>query len=153
MLGFSTQNSAQIEIATNSLSLPRLLIGKDAIIHTRRPDAWKNLAERDAAILDFLRNRGKFSEFSPKETASKLLRYFRDDPEQFEKIFHAALSEPPRVRAILGAIGQELGLDNDLLSSLRETLNPLSKFDFGHLFTLKYAKKWQAKDKKKHEAI
>lgn len=53
---------------------------------------------------------------------------------------------------MLGAIGQELGIDLSLLSLLRDSLNPLSRFDFGHLSMLKYAKQWQAK-KKIHETI
>ena len=151
-LGFSTQNAAKIEVATNGLSLPRLLIGKEAIVHTRRPDSWKEFSCKDAAILDFLRQRGEFSELSPGETVSKLLGYFRE-PGQLERLLRAALSEPPRVRAMLGAIGQELGCSASQLFSLRESLNPLSRFDFGQLFTLKYARQWQAKEHKTREAI
>lgn len=39
LLGFTTQNPARIEVATNGSSLPRLIVGKEAIIHTRRPDS------------------------------------------------------------------------------------------------------------------
>ena len=59
LLGFTTQNPARIELATASASLPRLFLGKDAIVHTRRPAAWRTLSEMDAALLDFLRNRGE----------------------------------------------------------------------------------------------
>lgn len=152
LLGFSTQNAAKIEVATNGLSLPRLLIGKEAIVHTRRPESWKKLSSKDAAILDFLRQRGEFSELSPEGTVGKLLGHLRE-PGQFEQLLQVALSEPPRVRAMLGAIGQELGYSDSQLSALRESLNPLSRFDFGHLFTLEYARQWQAKEHKIREAI
>ena len=151
-LGFSTQNPAKIEVATNGSSLPRLLIGKDTIVHTRRPDTWKKFSGKDAAILDFLRQRGEFSERSPEGTVRRLLKLLRE-PGQFERLLHAALSEPPRVRAMLGAIGQELGCSRNQLSALRSSLNPISRFDFGQLFTLKYARQWQAKEHKTHEAI
>jgi hypothetical protein len=49
----------------------------------------------------------------------------------------------PRVRALLGAIGQQLGKAPRLLGKLRGTLNPLSRFDFGHLSGLKFAAQWQ----------
>ena len=114
LLGFSTQNAAKLEVATNGLSLPRLLVGKETIIHTRRPESWQELSDKDAAILDFLRQGGKSSEFSPEETV-KLLKHF-DEEERFKHLIQIAISEPPRVRAILGAIGQELGIPKSSLS-------------------------------------
>ena len=147
LLGFSTQHPAKLEIATNSLSLPRLIVGKNTIIHTRRPESWKNLSSEDAAILDFLRQRGSSSELSSTETVRKLLKHFRE-AGRLKRLFKIAMSEPPRVRAILGAIGQELGYSEKQLSDLRKSLNQLSKFDFGHLIALKYARQWQAKERK-----
>jgi hypothetical protein len=46
---------------------------------------------------------------------------------------------------MLGAIGQELQADPILLKPLRASLNPTSRFDFGRLRNLQYAKDWQAK--------
>jgi Family of unknown function (DUF6088) len=152
LLGFSTQNAPKIEVATNGLSLPRLLVGKETIIHTRRPESWLGLSCKDVALLDFLRNRGEYSELSTKETVHRLIQYFCE-PEQFECLFQVAMSEPPRVRAILGAIGQEIGCPENHLLALRKSLNSLSRFDFGNLIHLKYAKQWQAKEKKTREII
>jgi hypothetical protein len=145
ILGFTTQHPAKLEIATNGLSLPRLIVGKDTIIHTRRPPSWQELSYEDAAILEFLRQGGSFSEFSPKETVGKLLEYF-DEARRFKHLLRVALTEPPRVRALLGAIGQQLGYSEKLLFNLRKSLNPLSRFDFGLLSALKYAKKWQSRE-------
>lgn len=147
LLGFTTQNAAKIEVATNGLSLPRLIVGKETIIHTRRPESWKGLSYKEGAILDFLRQGGKSSELPPEETVRKLLEHF-SEKDLFERLVHIAESEPPRVRAILGAIGQQMGQEESHLSFLRKSLNQLSKFDFGNLFTLKYAKQWQAKERK-----
>lgn len=147
LLGFSTQHAAKLEIATNGLSLPRLLVGKETIIHTRRPESWQELSDIDAAILDFLRQRGSSSEFSPEKTVDKLLKHLLE-ARRFKLLLQIATSEPPRVRAILGAIGQELGYSEKQLMRLRNSLNPLSRFDFGHLIALKYAKQWQAKEHK-----
>lgn len=152
LLGFTTQNAAKIEVATNGLSLPRLIIGKDTIIHTRRPESWRGLSYKDGAILDFLRQGGKTGELSPDETVRRLLEHF-NEKGLFERLIQIAESEPPRVRAILGAIGQQIGQEESHLSFLRKSLNQLSKFDFGNLFTLKYAKQWQAKEHKPREAI
>lgn len=152
LLGFTTQNAAKIEVATHGLSLPRSIVGKDTIIHTRRPEAWRNLSTKDAALLDFLRQSGKTSELSPKDTVKKLLEHF-NEKNQFDRLIQVAESEPPRVRALLGAIGQQIGCQKQILVALKKGLNPLSKFDFGNLIALKYAKQWQAKDLKSHEII
>src|SRR5207249_9015700 len=96
LLGFTTQNPGRIELATNGLSLPRLIVGKEAVIHTRRPESWRELSETDAALLDFLRNRGESSELSPEETVGKLIEYFREQG-RFERLLRIALGEPPRV--------------------------------------------------------
>ena len=42
LLGFTTQNPARIELATNGSSLPRLIVGKETVIHTRRPESWQD---------------------------------------------------------------------------------------------------------------
>ena len=56
-----------------------------------------------------------------------------------------AASEPPRVRALLGALGDELGKAPATLRRLRAALNPLSRVDFGALAGLSSASRWQAK--------
>lgn len=152
LLGFTTQNPARVEVATNGPSLPRLIVGKDTVIHTRRPESWRKLTETDAALLDFLRNRGEPGELSPEETVEKLLEYFRE-AGRFERLLKVVASEPPRVRAMLGAIGQQLGEREEQLMELRKSLNPLSRFDFGALAALKHARAWQAKERRDREAF
>ena len=141
-----------MEVATDGSSLPRLIVGKETVIHTRRPESWRELSQTDAALLDFLRKRGESSELSAKETKEKLLEYFREQG-RFERLLKIALSEPPRVRAILGAIGQELGQPQTRLQGLKRDLNSLSRFDFGLLAVLRHAKEWQAKERKTDEAV
>src|SRR6516162_8877539 len=126
LLGFTTQNPARVEVATNGLSLPRLIVGKETVIHTRRPESWRALSETDAALLDFLRNRGASSELDAEDTVDKLLGYFRE-PGRFERLLKVAPSEPPRVRAMLGAIGEQIGQPDKFITGLRASLNPLSR--------------------------
>lgn len=147
LLGFTTQTAGRGEVATNALSLPRKLIGSDTVIHTRRPEAWAQLSETDAALLDFLRQRGKTSELLPANTIRRTLA-LASEQDRFERLLKAADSEPPRVRAMLGAIGQQLGKNPPAMRRLRESLNPFSRFDFGMLAGLKYARQWQAKGRR-----
>ena len=65
---------------------------------------------------------------------------------RFERLLKVSHSEPPRVRAMFGAIGEQLGKGPKMLQRLRGTLNPLSRFDFGVLAGLDKARHWQAKD-------
>jgi pimeloyl-ACP methyl ester carboxylesterase len=73
------------------------------------------------------------------------LRLVAEQPERFARVVRAAQGEPPRVRAMLGALGQELDMPPRLLQKLRKSLNPLSRYDFGRLASLRHAKDWHAK--------
>jgi hypothetical protein len=143
LLGFTTQVGRQ-EVSTSALSLPRKLVGTDIVVRTRRPEVWATLNASEAAMLDFLRTKGTTSELSPAETVRHTLALLAEEG-RFEILAKAAAYEPPRVRAMLGAIGQQLGKDAKLLQRLRASLNPFSRFDFGQLVGLTYARDWQAK--------
>lgn len=143
-LGFTTQNPNRAEFATTALSLPRKLVGEDAIIHTRRPEAWSRLDATDAAILDFLRHGGKTGELSAKETI-KRMQALLSDPGRYARLLAVADTEPPRARAMLGAFGELLRRSDEDLRRLRESLNPFSRFDFGIFAAMPNARNWQAK--------
>jgi Family of unknown function (DUF6088) len=147
LLGFSTQSAGRGELATSALSLPRKLVGSETIIHTRRPESWTSLSDEDAALLDFLRSGGRTSELSPKETERRTLSLL-SQAGRFERLLKVAPSEPPRVRAVLGAIGEQLGKKRTNLEPLRASLNPFSRFDFGLLSGLTHASRWQAEGRR-----
>ncbi len=147
MLGFTTQAGQRGEVATSAGSLPRKLIGADMVVHTRRPAAWAGLSETDAALLDFMRRGGRESELSPEETTQRLLMLLAKD-DQLDRLLKVAASEPPRMRALLGALAEQLKASPALTQELRQSLNPLSRFDFGLFAGLPNAKAWQAKGSK-----
>lgn len=147
LLGFTTQVARRTEIATTALSVPRKLVGAAAVIHTRRPQAWATLSETDAALLDFLRQRGRFSELTPEDTTVRILALLSEDG-RYERLLKVAHSEPARVRAILGASGDQLRKNPKAIERLRASLNPFSRFDFGLLAGLPNAQSWQAKERK-----
>lgn len=144
LLGFTTQTARRGEVATSGFRLPRKLLGHDTVVHTRRPEAWAGLSDEDAALLDFLRRGGRTGELPPDETVHRLLALLRH-PKRFERLLKVAHSEPPRVRAMLGAIGEEIGTPGRALERLKRSLNPLSRYDFGLLRALPSADRWQAK--------
>ncbi len=153
LLGFTTQNPKRSEVATVALSLPRKLIGSDTLIHTRRPAAWAKLQETDAALLDFLRHGCRFSDLGQEETLRRL-RVLLSVRGRLDCLLKVSGTEPPRVRAMLGALGELLGVSQKAIQRLRLSLNTLSRFDFGLLAALPNAYLWQAlvTGKNKHKA-
>lgn len=147
LLGFTTQTSSRGEVATSALSLPRKLIGSGTVVHGRRPESWAGLSDFDAALLDFLRRSGRTSELSPEQTVRRTLSLL-SERGRFQRLLRIAGSEPPRVRAMLGAAGQQLGKKSAALKALRASLNPFSRFDFGLLSGLSFAREWQAKERR-----
>lgn len=148
LLGFTTQSASRGEMATSASSVPRKLLARDTIVHTRRPPAWSKLSETDAALLDFLRRAGRTSELSPEDTVRRTLMLL-GERERYQRLVEVADTEPPRVRALLGAVGERLKHDTQSLDRLRASLNPLSRFDFGLLAGLPTARSWQAKESRK----
>lgn len=148
LLGFTTQVAKQSEVSTVALSLPRKLLGQNTIIHRARPAAWLQLEKKDAAMLELLRSRAQTSELSPEATVRLILSRL-SDPVRFGALMKVAFTEPPRVRAMLGAIGQQLRKPKAVLFKLRASLNPLSKFDFGVLAELEHSKSWYARAKQR----
>jgi hypothetical protein len=145
LLGFTTQIARRSEVSTSALSLPRKLIGVDTVVHTRRPEAWERLSSEDAALLDFLRGGGRTSELAPEETIRKTLALM-SEKGRLGRLLQVADSEPPRVRAMLGAMAEELGKNAAAQARLRASLNALSRFDFGLLTGLSNARSWQARE-------
>lgn len=141
-LGFSTQNPARPEFATPASTAPGTL--RDATVRTRRPASRFELDATDGALLELLRDRARYSDLSHQETARRLVSMLSDQA-RFERLAKAALSEPPRVRAMLGALGEQANAPATALGELRESLNPISRFDFGMLAALPNARAWQAR--------
>lgn len=96
-------------------------------------------------MLDFLRRAGRTSDLTPEETILKTLKLL-SGKKRFKRLLTVAASEPPRVRAILGAIGEQLGANRAAIKQLRDSLNPFSRFDFGVFAGLPLARNWQAKE-------
>jgi len=142
VLGLSTQNPRRAEFATSGVTGPFAL--GDATVHTRRPSSRASLDASDGALLELLRDRARYSDLSPEETADRLVRMLANG-KRFERLAKAALDEPPRVRAMLGALGERAHAPAKALQPLRASLNPLTKFDFGVLRALPNGKDWQAR--------
>lgn len=141
-LGLTTQNPARPSYAVSRNNAPTNLPGVKVMV--RRPVLNEDIHAREAAILEFLRDRGQTSDLAPQEIVERLVSMLIDTAV-FARVAEAALGEPPRVRAMLGALGQEAGIPDSNLLQLRQSLNKLSRYDFGRLRGLRHAREWQAK--------
>lgn len=141
-LGLTTQNPGVPEFSTPAAGAPSAL--RDAKVRTRRPAARAGLDAQDAALLELLRDRARTSDLSPQRTIRRLLGML-SDPARFRRLADVAMTEPPRVRAMLGALGEEAGAPEAAVRDLRESLNPLTRFDFGALGDLPNARAWNAR--------
>ena len=152
LLGMSTQMAARPEFAADTTAPPQGT--GSARLRLRPRQRAVDLEARDAALLEFIRDRGQYGELSEEETYARVGAILRDGfrsskfrpyPARLRRLRDAALAEPPRVRAMLGALMQHAELPETLWKPLRDSLNPLSRFDFGLFRRLPNAEEWQAK--------
>lgn len=99
------------------------------------------IATDDAALILSLRNIKKIPDVSLKDALAKIKNQLKD-PKRVNTIIHLAKSESPRVRALIGAIVQSNGFNDDKLQQLKKTLNPLSKYNLGVKQFLPTAQDW-----------
>ena len=99
-------------------------------------------------MLEFLRDRGSYGEYGPTATLERLRALLLEPGaahDRYRPLVSVALTEPPRVRAMLGALMHWAGLPESLWTPLRKSLNRLSRFEFGLFVALPNAKEWLAK--------
>lgn len=141
LLGLTTQVPARVELAIED-KRPTSLRGVE--FKPRMRTNRRDLDAREAAFLEVLRDITHLSDLSSDATKRRLLDVLRDDTSR-SRILRAAVHEPPRVRAMAGALAERSGAGTDELRRLHRTLNPTTKFDFGPLTTLPNASAWGAR--------
>lgn len=128
-LGLTTQIPATIKIA----SLKRIYINKGAI-KAKPVKSYVAVTDENFYILGLLDAIKDFKKIPDLDTNSviKRLGYLMEELEikQVELLMQLALKYPPRARALLGAIAQNLEINIDL-TKLMNSLNPLSEYKLG----------------------
>jgi hypothetical protein len=103
------------------------------------------LTTDENSFLELLRDIEHLSDLSPEATCTRAVDLVRSGVVSLKRIVPAAWDEPPRVRAMLGALGEAVGTDPNLLDSYRGLINPGSRYNFGPLSELPTAHRWGAK--------
>jgi hypothetical protein len=147
ILGLSTQVPARPQIVALTSNPPKSTGA--ARIRFRRNASPQPLPALEGALLEFIRERGATAEMGPNESLGKLRELLTSQlpANRLRGLREAALAEPPRVRAILGALFAYAELTESLWEPLKTSLNPLTRFDFGLFSQLPNAREWQAKVK------
>lgn len=134
-LGLTTQVSGVVTRATRRSAAPAS-IGSVRLYTTPRPlDAQKGIRPDERAALEALRKITRIPDARPSDVLERVGMLVRSGELDFVRLARFASAEPPRVRALLGALGEELRHKNvvrriptEVLDELRESLNPLTSF-------------------------
>ncbi len=127
-LGLTTQIPSVIQIASRS----RRNIGAIGTIKVSPVKSYVDVTDENYQILGFL-DAMKDLKKIPDVDVSAALAIFKNrikglGPEQQSQMVDYALSYPPRVRALLGAVMEDIKSGTDL-NGLKESLNPLTRFE------------------------
>jgi hypothetical protein len=140
-LGLTTQVPARVELAVEG---KRPTSPRGVAFKPRMGTNRGHLSAREAALLEVLRDINHLTDLSPRETARKLRHLLAADSAR-RRVLRAATTEPPRVRAMAGALAEDAGASKEELRLLRKKLNPTTRYDFGPLSVLATARAWGAR--------
>ncbi len=95
-------------------------------------------------ILDTIKDFKKIPDLNTENGISILLNILKElKKDEIKKMIKYCLNYPPRTRALLGALLEEIGIE-DGLNNLADSLNPLSEYYFGiNKEILKTAGNWK----------
>ncbi|WP_245725333.1 DUF6088 family protein [Paenimyroides marinum] len=130
-LGLTTQMAFRIKIASRG---KRIYINRG----TLKADGVKSYAEvtennyEVLGLLDAFKDIKKIPDASVVQSVKRLSAILKDlDKKQTETLIKYALLYPSRVRALVGAILQNIGCKSKELDKLKQSLNPLTTTKLG----------------------
>lgn len=142
-IGLTTQIPNTITIACNA---PMRSTDKIKFIKRRKPSSG---TEVERIVLDALYDIDNMPGASPCESLLKVKDLILSNIVNINDLGRSAVHESPRVRAIAGALGQELCMDEALLQHLKKSLNPSTVYLLDATSSLKYPNEWKIKKQEK----
>jgi hypothetical protein len=141
-LGLTTQVSPvlTVDVADNIRSLG---VGRTGKLRLRSVRSLKGQTAEERAILDALHDVSRIPDSSPAEVVSKIKNMLAEKRISFDRLAKHSISEPPRIRALLGAIGSEIGANPRTLARLKKSLNPMTTFHLGLREALPSGREWR----------
>ncbi len=145
-LGLTTQMSNTLTRASTRPVRIKDIQGIPLRFVSRPLSEQKGIRDDERTVLDLLRAIENIPETTPEKTISRIVHLLKRDELDFERLAKFALTEPPRVRALLGAIGEEACVSSAKLTALRRSLNPISSYRIpGASTALKSSTAWHIK--------
>ena len=102
----------------------------------------EGIASSELTALDALKDLDRIPGATPAETITRIMELIRSGRLSLKRLVRLARHEPPRVRALVGAIGSHLGAAKTV-ARLKKSLNPLTNFALSVSSTLPNAAEWQ----------
>ena len=130
-LGLTTQVPHSYTIVSNQPA-KQMAFGKMHVKIYRRSGRYlKDATQKDVWILDSLRNIKHIPDTMPDVAIGKIVHTLESSKPSLKRLIKISHEEPPRVRALLGAIAEHLGYCSPDVDALKKTLNPTTKYHLG----------------------
>ena len=151
-LGLTTQSSNVASLAVPWRVTSSPLPGIPARLTVRPLEKQRGIRPDERTTLDALRDLERIPDSSAAAAVERLMTLVLAGRLDYGRLARFALAEPPRVRAVLGALGEEVRsrrgarrrVTVHALDSLRTSLNPLTSFRIrGLADALRHAARWR----------
>jgi len=130
-LGLTTQMAFQIKIASRN---KRININRGAL-QAKAVKSYADVNENNyqiLGILDAVKDIKNIPDCSVHQALRRLISILQSyNEKQTDALIKYALLYPPRVRALVGAILEQIGRENKGMDTLNASLNPLSTIKLG----------------------
>jgi hypothetical protein len=131
-LGLTTQVSGTVTLATDRRVRNKKILGVAFRSRTRRLEGQKHITPEERTVLDALRDIHGIPDTKPADVLKRIGSMIEAKKFNLNHLVQFSLSEPPRVRALLGALIEfhrpSSPSKTRLLSLLRKNINGLSIF-------------------------
>ncbi|MCM2321804.1 MAG: DUF6088 family protein [Oligoflexia bacterium] len=141
-LGLTTQVPAQYTVLSGAAPRTIRIGGVTARVRHRELGHLAGASQRDVWLLDAIRNLKHVPDSTPADALAKVMKQLKAGAQPVKKLLRFAQGEPPRVRALMGAMAEQIGYQGPELRKLRKSLNPLTKFYIGVGSVLPNAPAW-----------
>ena len=141
-LGLTTQIAGKTTLATDRFICSSSL--RNNKVRTVTRPIYSSMEPAERAVLDALRDINRIADTTPKEIIERIRQLISSDRLSFDQLARFAIrGEPPRVRALLGAIGEQIKAPSEILMLLHRTLNVTTIFKIRLDDSLPSAHNWR----------
>lgn len=105
--------------------------------------------EFERIVLDALIDIEKIPDTTPSDSLNKIKKFIKSGKVNINDLGKSALKETPRVMHIIGALGNEFGMNDKLLNALKNKINPNTVVYSDISDNLRFAEVWRIKSRMK----